>query len=275
MPYRKIAYLASRYGPLAIRAGKAFARNYSKRYAKRGGKGYLRGTKNSMIKTKAKYQKFSRSRVGEPIGTSESKSVTTHNIALEPRNTRTLYSLHLTPITKGDDRNQRERNIINVGGFKISFAVRNDRAIPGHFHIAVLSPKGRNNIVIDDFFRSPSDSRAVDFSTALDDLSMDNLGINSDQYQILKHKKYLLEPSANSGNWQSNNGRNYKTLRWYVKLRRQLRYESNTDDTPLTGAVYLVWWISHMGEASGTVANIDGYDIGYRTEMYFREPRSG
>lgn len=275
MPYRKIAYLASRYGPLAYRAGRMFARNYRKRYAKRGGRPYLRGGKSRMIKTRAKYQKFSTSRVGEAIGTSESKSVTTHDVTLSGRNTRVLYDVRLTTVTKGDNRNQRERNIINVGGFKITFAVRNDRTVPGHFHLAVLSPKDSTSLVTSDFFRSPSDTRAVDFGLPLGDLSMDNLPINSDKYQILRHKRYTLMPSANNANWQSNSGNNFTTIRWYVKLKRQLRYEENTDTIPQSGEVFLVWWISHMGDNTGDAVTTDGYEIGYRTEMYFREPRSG
>lgn len=278
MPLRRALYFARRYGPMLQRYGKPmvrrFMRGYKSRYIKRGRRPYLRGGR--IASRSAKFSKFSTARVGEPIGTSTSKSVTTHNSTLSAVDTRTLYTLNLTTVTKGDNRNQRERNLINVGGFKITFQVRNGRTVPMNWHLAVVSNKQNGTTVTTtDFFRSPSDTRAQDFTTAINDLTMDNLALNSDKYQILKHKKWQLVPSSNNTTWQANSGKNFTTIRWYVPLKRQLRFEQNTDTIPNTGNVFLVYWCSHMADGSGDPAVVDGWDVGYRTEMYFREPRTG
>lgn len=265
-PAYRYGSLAYRYGPTAFKYGSRAVRWAYKRY-KKG-------------KSKQGPAKRARRSIGENIGSSSAKNrIIVNDNAFEPRATRTLYFNNLTLIPhEAGERNQRERNIVNVRGFKLCMAMHNFAIKPLYVNVAVLSPKNQGGITPENFFRSNEQERGTDFVDGLPALSFHCLNINTDKFYILKHKRYVLNPrrSANGNeNNVFNNGdrKNYKNIQWYVKLKRQIRYDRTDTDSPIDGACYLVYWCDLYDNPGNSVATSDQLRVMQRHVTYFRESK--
>ena len=252
---------------------------------------YLRGSRTKVARRGYRYhqgqfsrrykkQNFSPRRIGDPIGSSEAKQHITQQVGALARDTRILYWRDLTQVQKGDDRENRERNIINLSGWRMHMYAINLTQQPLTMHWAIVSNKQDHTAVPNnvDFFRSSGTSRAADFGTDLTGLQYHSLHINTDKYVVLKHKKFLLTPSkiwAQSENYVANSGNNYRYIKWWIKCRRQLRFERNADTIPYTGRVYLVHWAATLDSDVTQAPQENAYKVGIRTIMYWREPKSG
>lgn len=277
MVYRKaLSYVrAARtaYG-LAKPVWRAVKSHYKGRYLRRTGRTYLRRGKRSYSKRIP--ERFDRRQIGARPNSSSSKSVSVDVQNVTSRDSRVMYVTNLTQITQGGNRNQRERNIITCTGFKLHFQFINLATQAMYLHVAILANKQDDDASSTaNFFRSPSDTRAEDFGVALSGLSMHALPINTDKFVVLKHMKSTIVGSSQNSTWQANSGKNFRTYKMWIPLRRQLRFEQNTDTTPYTGNVWLYWWCTRFDDDSGQAVRVGDCQAGHRYEMYFREPRSG
>lgn len=253
---RTAYYLGSRYGPGAVRAGKKIYRWYKKK------------------------SRFSRRRIGEPVGSSNCKRACPMNTNPTAINTRNLYSSNLTAIPRNstaiDGINTRQRDVINVRGFKIRMEVASaTNGVRGWcFHWAVISPKDKQNLDTDDFFRNDGDNRAVTFSTALSSLEMNTLHINTDRYTILKHRKFYLAPASSvSTTAQANTVNSWHYVNHWIPLKRQLRFDRESS-TPESGSVYLVYWYDGANSLKGSNEIPGQVTVAVNNVVYFRETRN-
>lgn len=215
------------------------------RAAKRQRRSY---TKKSNVGRRA------RAKFADPVGSSNCKRVE-FNEGPVLKNTRQLYVTSLTTLTKGDANNQRERSIINCRGIRIRQMFRSANAAGVNeigVNVAVISPKdciattptGAN------FFRANDAFRWRDFDDTMSGWLRMQQNINTDNYLVHYHKRFLL------ADFDVGNGTRYLKMRKrWLKISRQLRYEDKADGNssePVNGAIYLVWWCDGPQIAANT-----------------------
>jgi len=243
------------------------AKQWAKRSADRK-KGRGRG------RTQAK-----RNRIADPIGSHTVKRAQVAQTSEESINTRSLYQRKLIDVDFGDNINQRQRNIINVSGIKISMEMKNITANPMYVNFAVISPKAgvdpSANLDTLDFFRaSDSNDRSKDFSEALTSTEFHMLPINTDKYTVLKTKRSKVVAALSGGDTVALSGSSYLNLDWWIPLKRQFRFDG-TLSTPDNGQVYLVYWFDMFMQPGGTLKILNGAKVSEKTILYYHEPRNG
>jgi len=258
---------AMRYGRAATVIGRA-ARSYL-------GKRKFRTIRRA-YKSSKKQRLFSKTHVGENIGATSCKSVEIVSTDLQPKDTRTLYSASVCRIPQGTEINERLRKHVNLRGFKVCFELLNTQPTPMYFNIAVVAPKNTTNQNVDNnkFFRDTSTDRARDFGNGLTGLEFHCLPINTDDYTVLKHKRFRLGPVGSNPEIAENVTNNYKNVDWYIPLKRQVRYTNAEDNKPTDGDVYVVYWCDKMFAASGDTPSTAAVGVTQRYITYFREPKN-
>jgi hypothetical protein len=180
----------------------------------------------------------------------------------------------MTNIPEGNSINQRERQMVNMRGFKICIELRNIRDDPLYFNLAVIAPKGATATpVTPDFFRGSTDDRAIDFGTALTSNEFHCLPINTDKYVVLLHKRYRLGPSPGATLYTNENSNNFLNIDRYVSLKRQLRW-SKDEQSAESGRVYVVHWAAAFGASTGTLPAANSYSMSKRYISYWKEPKN-
>lgn len=217
---------------------------------------------------------FSKKNVGFPIGGSASKLFTVSYLTPIDRNSRVLYSQNLTEIPfanlETESRTHRERNIINVTGFSCHLEFVNKSAEPLQLHVSLLSPRtAQNTIPTADFFRG-NDQRGVNFQNSLGGIEFATYPINTDLYTILYHKRYMLRQKID-GTVVDRAGMNFKQIKFYKKLNRQLRFDNSTVDIPTDGTVWLVYWFDYVQCPTGTAPTAAAASYTSVCKTYFRE----
>jgi len=244
------------------RAARAYLRRKRKGYAGR----LSRGPPRKKL--------FSRTRIGEQVSSTNSKSFLAANEVAIVRNNNTLYTLDLTAFAQGTAMNQRQRQHVNMRGFKICMEVKNTTTnTPIYFNQAVIAPKNTTlGIDTQNFFRQSSDVRAVSFSNALSGLEFHCLPINTDDYTVLKHRRYVLNTGNQPGSWNKQGGSSWINTDWYIPLKRQTRYNNSESTTATDGRVFHVFWFAFWNQATGVAPGAcAGTSI--RVVTYFREPK--
>lgn len=265
-------YRPRMYGLAARVAGRAIVGAW-RRYSGRKRRGYPARITNPYNKKRAR---FSTRMVGMPNGATTSKSTVIANETLIARNTRTLYNLDLTALAQGIAINQRLRQHTRMSGFKICMEVNSSKNNPLYFNVAIIAPKQTTNDSVDtlNFFRNNTDARSMDFSTGRTGLEFHCCPINSDDYTILKHRRYVLTTTgAPTGIYNRQSGSSWINLNWYIKLNRQIRYLPGESSTPTDGRVFHVFWFDNWGATSGTAAAACA-TVSSKVIAYFREPRN-
>jgi len=243
---------AYRYGRAATVIGRA-ARSYL-------GKRKYKGVRRS-FKSNKRARMFARTNVGESLGATTCKTHSISNTDIVGKNTRTLYTSSLCEIPKGTDINERLRKHVNLRGFKVCFEVLNQNTDPLYLNVAVIHPKATTNggqVDTNNFFRDTSANRARDFDIGMTGLEFHCLPINTDDYVVLKHKRFRLgpmpTPSSSDPSITQNNSNNYMNIDWYIRLNRQVRWNNDEDDKPTDGDVYVVYWADKMFASASTLA---------------------
>lgn len=186
--------------------------------------------------------------------------------------TRALKQMNITALAKTstNDINERQRDLVEFIGAKICMEMRNELTDPLNVNVAVIHPKKAQTVSANGFFRGYGNARSVDFSTVLSSNDMHCLPINADEYTILRHKRFTLAAAPGSTKYADNVGASFAKVQFYVKLKRQIRYENNSS-LAVEGNVYLVWWCDKilMDASSPAVAGALPYDV--KIYKYFKE----
>lgn len=235
----------------------------------------------------ARYRKrgqFSATNIGERVGTGNCKRFTSTDLDVATKATRTLYTENILAVARNntsaaDDIDQRERDVINVRGVRIHFEIANQTDAPLYFHVALLHRKdGEIAPNGTDFFRGSGSTRGLGFNSNLNSLDFHTRGINTDKYVVLKHMKmHLINPAAvdaGTGSWPGLSGRSYKSYKVWLPLRRQVRFQDASAQTPLSGNVYLVYWADGFQTPTTTQPIPDSFSFSLRSVVYYRETSS-
>lgn len=211
---------------------------------------------------------------GENINSANSKRQVPVNSDELLRSNRTLYVDAINNIPRGDGINERKRSIVNYRGAKICFDFRSIAASPCHLNVAVLAPKdGTLTVNENDFFRGSGDRRARDFDLTLTSQDFHCLNINTDKYTILRHKRYMLAAEGPTTVFEDNTSNSYVSLRWWIPVRRQLRYDED-QSTPESGKMFFVYWYDNFQRNSGSAVQQGTGVAMTRIVNYFREPKN-
>lgn len=243
-------------------------------------KGIKAGASRLRKKTKRSWDSYRKGQgprfdFGAPVGEETTKRFQPYSRAAVPFATRTLYTEDLVQIPVGTSNqiNNRQRGIINCRGISLYMNIRNNQEDAMYCNVAVIVPKynqslGAANTV--DFFRGNGSSRGENFGTGLSGLEMHMLPINKDQFHILYHRRLTLAPRGpvaadfSIGNSMSN----YHTIKKYIKVNRQLRYEGNNI---VSGRIQLVYWFSDFDAVPTSAAEPNAVTLSEHHLVYFRD----
>lgn len=258
------AYISPR-ARMAMRGGMYVYRNRAKfkRAARVIGRAYKRSKR-----TKA----FSAKNVGFNIGEGTGKRYISQNNGPVLQQTRQLIVENLSDIPKGDAINERERDIVNVRGFKVCMELNNVTSKPMYVNMAMICPKNSSAPSVINFFRDSGLKRAKNFDDNLTSLELHCLPINTDLYTVLRHKRMILAPGDTPTDTATLTGRSYTNVDWYVPLKRQMRYAS-TSALNSADRVYLVYWCDLYATGINIPGTLNALQAAERHITYFREPK--
>lgn len=216
--------------------------------------------------------------VGEAVGAGTAEATFNADLDDEVFATRAMYSSPLIRIERDKttfDKRKRYRDIVNVRGVKWCFTVSNNCACDLTVHYAIVKRKDATTPSGDDFLGDIGGAKrycSVAEAT-YSDHRLDCLPVNTDDYKILTHKKFLLNGKdgalvgQNETLKAAKNRRNYRHVEKYIKINRQFRF-TETDINPIEN-LYICWWAYRRGEASKTNV-LSAYNITQDLTCYFR-----
>lgn len=249
--------------------------NMAKR--KYGGGSYW-GTKRRRIKGKrAKIR--ARRKIGEPIGLSTAKYNLCVNYFGSLRDSNTLHNDNINLLLRGDEINQRERNIINLRGWKIDMTIFNQTASPQIVNVAILQntnndggPQNSN------FFKAEGDTteRAVDADSTISVLKWAHGIINRELYNVLMHKRFMIGPNALFSDFDSGAVmHSWKNFKRYVPLKRQISYDTAGNE-PMSNDVHICWWttlIKNQVTPGVSTPTVNAVLFNMQVRQVFRDPK--
>lgn len=230
-----------------------------------------------MNKTRKRAQKF-RPPNPSPGSDTSKTTVIVDEATFSTINDRVLTNLNLANVghTTINSINGRQRNMINLRGFRICLEIKSIVNEPLYVNIAIVVPRLSGFVDTSNWFRGNDANRAQAFSnTICTSMEYHCLNINTDKYAVLLHKRYLLSSNddyANNGAYKEHRGKNYMNFDRYIKFNKQVRFETNADTAPEAGVPYLVHWCSRWGEGLN-VTQAQSYQVRRRVVTYFREPK--
>lgn len=252
------------------------------------GAGYIAGEYDSQIQRardlgtglRRMYERLpKRQKVGhrKGEGTSKVSSPALQNVVLDTRQLAATPFIVVSKNLGNEDLNtNRERNVIHVAGVKFCIQLANLDDRPLRVHYAIVKRKDSVLPTGTDFLGGlGSTNRGVDLNTAnIVDGYLDCLPINTDEYIVFKHKKFVLNPkpggvAAGLNFYGNSTSGNYRRLEKYIKINRQFRFEDSTVTEPI-GQLYLVYWC-YCVEMNELVARPDKLRIMVEKMVYFRD----
>lgn len=261
-----------KYSPYAKRAKFTYgAAKYA--YDHREAIGKAAKSTYKMYKSRQHAKQKIKTSIGEDIGTTNPKTAQSYFLDVTSRNSNTLYDEDVLNLERGDLLNQRERDLVNLRGWKINMELVNTTASVVYCNVAIIHPKKATAVSSSQFFRSYDTSRNQDFGSTLMNAHMRHCyPINTDQYLILKHKRFRLAPNGQAANQSQEFGSSVHNECLWVPLGRQIRFNGNGSTTNNQKA-YLVYWFGQAGtntlDAANAVCNAS-FDV----SMYYKEPKT-
>lgn len=175
--------------------------------------------------------------------------------------------------------NRRQRDIIQLVGFKICFTIRLlDSAVGTHpvnyANFAVVACKNRGSVDQTDWFRAVGpDSRQINFNdSSLTAFDRHCLPINNDEFVVLKHLKNRLTYQTDVFEGAKGTGRLWHE-EFYVPINRQIQYEGANGFPETSFAI--AWWTGKEGQTAveSQINTAFPCSIEYRVVTYFKEPQ--
>lgn len=216
-----------------------------------------------------------KNRIGKAPGTATSKRCAIVNTDVISKATRTIYEINLVQIPKTTTNaiDSRQRDIVNVRGFKLCFQIRNKRPEPLLFNMAVVYDKRSNDAAVvvneNDFFRGAGNDRGQAFSNTLTSNEFHCLPLNKDRFTILWHKRFMIGGDSDTTDIK-NVTRNYRMFHKWLPLKKQIAF----DDDNAQSKIWLIYWGDRFLEPASAAAASDTFDIMEYHKVYFREPRT-
>lgn len=184
-----------------------------------------------------------------------------------------LYTTNCTAFTAwGGSSATRQRNEIHISGIQIQLSFLNKIDSPLWCNVAVVSPTNTSTTATaTDFFRGSGTERAKSFSsTTAFDRHM--LPINTDAFNVLMHKRFILaavDGGGGNGSYPDPNRPGYRDMTKYIKIGRRFTFENDEDTTPTEPNVFLCMWFQQYQVAAGDPVAV--ITVCRRVRIFFRE----
>lgn len=224
-----------------------------------------------------------RAATGVPPGQSDSKKVEIAAGAPQLHNNWQQYQITLNAIARNEgpvsagqariDIDTRLRGIAFISGFKIRVHFRNELTDQDlTINWAVIKPKSPSVAITDGFFRAFGTSRDVNFNTSgLTSVEIGNLPISTDKYWVYKRGRFTLGARDASVFVQGNRTKKCsKFLTRYIKLKKQIRYNDDSNQDPEDEIFFVHWSTVHF--QTPVVQSPDVYRTQTHIVTYFRDP---
>lgn len=213
-----------------------------------------------------------------------------HDSALTNLSGNFLYAKNITQVAQGGDINQRERQIIDVQGFRLRYYLKNTANTANDPGVPPNKPLLCNMALVyheqdgqaegltykeDHFFRNNNGvSRYVKFGgigDALTGWDKYTLPMNIDDQAVLWHTRFKLGSAQTSGNFGAGSQNTWRTISRYIKIKRRLTYTGTLAHTH-QGTFWLLIWCNHIDQTpiAGQTANT--FQLLGETTMFFRDP---
>ncbi len=173
---------------------------------------------------------------------------------------------------------QRERDIVNLAGWKVRFQVHNTFDVPVTFRFAVVSPRqtfGTSSVQRNqNLLRSFGPERSLNLGIGNSGITNSNNKINDDLYMVLYETSFEMGPDAGATGYSGGIQKNWHYMDKWIPLKKQFRYNAGTSGKSET-PVYIIYWydtkIRKAGEAFSAIGGAGG--IATRTDAiaYFHD----
>lgn len=200
-------------------------------------------------------------------------SSTSGGVALA-RNENTLYGVSMTslPRTSTNDISERQRDVVFLKGINYNMnivATINDAQL--QCNVAVVTPKSGATMSAGgqtsygDWFRNlnNANTRSLDFNASIETQDKHTLPINTDEWRVLSHDRFLINPvfSPPAGtpysyaNNESAGAQSFAIKSKYIPVNKQVRY-NDLNNEPESGIIYLAYWFTELQGSSATTAPV-------------------
>ena len=185
----------------------------------------------------------------------------------------TLYTTNCIAFSAwGGSSATRQRNEIHISGVQIQLSFLNKIDAPLWCNVAVVSPTNAEDTPSQlQFFRGSGTERAKSFTSST---SFDRhmLPINTDAFNVLMHKRFILaavDGGGGNGSYPDPNRPGYRDMTKYIKIGRRFTFENDTDTTPTEPNIFLAMWFQQYQIAAGTP--VACLTVNRRIRVFFRE----
>jgi len=197
--------------------------------------------------------------------------------------TKTINSVLLTNIVEGENRNNRERGVIHIKGFRLRMTFRNRDNQPLWVNVAIVNPKNAfpsnslpddNLLTVSKFFKVLGAPDRTDGANNLQTgLEWGTLPIATDEMNVIWHARFKLGIKFNDAAQDFTTGAggpNYRTLNRYMKCPKKISYNTSAGDS-CDQPFYLIVYCSRFEEGAGSPI---GNSLAYTQHIvtYFRDP---
>lgn len=201
---------------------------------------------------------------------------------VNPLSSRTLYNKLLTEIFQGDSKNQRERDLCWISGFRLRMTFHNRTLIPQTCNVAIVSPKDPfpdeniptlNTFNAAEFFSNLGEPNrtGLNANNLLNSLEWGQLPINTDKHAVIWHTRFKLGVQGTGENFSSGELKNYRYLSRYVKVGKKVAYV-NSGGAACEAPMYLLVWTAPFNEQAGPV-NVGVMNYTSHIVTYFGDPK--
>lgn len=270
----------------ALSTAAPYVAAYGPRVAGSAAKFTYRGASYAARKIQRTWKKRAQSKIGDPIGSGTSKRQINFvdGATLVSLDNRTAYWHNMADLntTTSNVINARQRDMVQLTGFKVCMQIKNNSDTPLCFNMAVISPRGKQGALgtgaagnatnIPGFFRSNSTARSVDFNVGITSVQFHCLPINSDDWTVLAHKRSLISPTGSTTDFNKQLGPNYSQIKEWFSIKRQIRYD---DAGEAEDPVYFIYWYDEFQALSGAIAGtVTALQVQREFVTYFKEPKT-
>lgn len=223
----------------------------------------VRARSNLMGGRRARKFKSRQLRRIQPVTSTCKSAIIDDGSTINPANSRTLYNKPITVIGQGDARNQRERDICWIKGFRLRMTFHNRTLIPQTCNVAIVCPKdpfpdenvpSLNTFNDAEFFSNlgVAARSGLFANNLLNSLEWGQLPINTDKHSIIWHTRFKLGVQGTGENFSSGELKNYRYLSRYVKVGKKVAYVTSAA-LSCESPMYLLIWTAPFNEQAGPV----------------------
>jgi len=174
-----------------------------------------------------------------------------------------------------DEIDKRDGSRVTVAGVRLNWfwRVPFGRTIPLWCNIAIVIPRNALTVETTGLFRSYEDTREQDFNVAQSWWRF-NFPINKDRYEVIMHKRFLL--NHNSG-YNANvldtlpNTNSLKQMNIYQKINRQFTFDDAVGGEPRQAAPIVIYWFDALAAAASSASVADVVELTRSTVVYYKE----